>query len=160
MTEDAAGSLALAARADALSESTVVVVPRETPPRIVRDLLRAGVRGLVFDVEVERTLTAAVAAVRCGLVVAPRTASPNPGRPALTSREKQVIGLIVLGFTNAEIASKLYIAESTVKTHVSAAFAKLNVSTRSEAAALILDSAHGLGTGILTIVDDAPGESA
>jgi DNA-binding NarL/FixJ family response regulator len=56
----------------------------------------------------------------------------------------------VMGMTNAAIASQLYLAESTVKSHLSSAFAKLGVSSRAEATNVILDpSAAGLG--ILTI---------
>jgi DNA-binding NarL/FixJ family response regulator len=56
-----------------------------------------------------------------------------------------------MGMTNAEIAAKLFLAESTVKSHLSSAFAKLGVASRSEAAAVILDSRTGVGLGILTI---------
>jgi DNA-binding NarL/FixJ family response regulator len=61
----------------------------------------------------------------------------------------------VLGFTNREIADKLYLAESTVKTHLSSAFTKLDARSRSEAVARILDPESGYGVGILAIADGA-----
>ena len=55
---------------------------------------------------------------------------------------------MVTGQTNSQIASELFLAESTVKSHLSSAFGKLGVSSRSEAAAVIsIDRGHGLGIG-------------
>lgn len=48
----------------------------------------------------------------------------------LTPRERQVLSLIVEGSTNSQISKKLFLAESTVKSHVSAIFEKLNVADR------------------------------
>jgi ATP/maltotriose-dependent transcriptional regulator MalT len=59
---------------------------------------------------------------------------PQTGE-TLTPREVEVLGLIVQGVTNRTIAERLVIAESTVKTHIYHIFAKLEVSTRTEAAA-------------------------
>ena len=61
--------------------------------------------------------------------------------------------MVVMGFANREIAGKLFITEATVKSHLSSAFQKLGVRSRTAAAALILDSDGGLGTGILAISD-------
>jgi DNA-binding NarL/FixJ family response regulator len=72
-------------------------------------------------------------------------------RPPLTPREKQVLALVVMGYTNREIADQLVLAESTVKSHLFSAFRRLGVRSRSEAVALITDPARGLGSGILTI---------
>jgi DNA-binding NarL/FixJ family response regulator len=61
--------------------------------------------------------------------------------------------LVVIGFSNAEIASKLHLAETTVKSHLTTSFRKLGVRTRSEAALRILDPHTGLGLGILSMTD-------
>ena len=74
--------------------------------------------------------------------------------PVLSSREKQILGLVVMGFMNGQIAEQLFLAESTVKSHLSSAFNKLGVRSRSEAAALILDPQGSLGTGILAITSN------
>jgi DNA-binding NarL/FixJ family response regulator len=59
--------------------------------------------------------------------------------------------MVVLDFSNAEIARKLVVTESNVKSHLTSAFSKLGVSSRSAAAELILDQESGLGPGILRI---------
>ena len=84
----------------------------------------------------------------------PRDLAAEGTRPTLTVRERQVLGMVVLGCTNAEIARRLYVAETTVKSHLSTAFAKLGVRSRNEAVGAILDPDRGLGTGILAISED------
>ena len=76
------------------------------------------------------------------------------GAPTLSAREKQILGMVVMGYMNCDIAKQLYVAESTVKSHLSSAFLKLGVRSRSEAVELILDAEQGLGRGILAITSD------
>ncbi len=59
--------------------------------------------------------------------------------------------MVVLDFSNAEIARKLVVTESNVKSHLTSAFGKLGVTSRNAAAELILDAESGLGPGILRI---------
>ena len=73
---------------------------------------------------------------------------------ALTTREKETLALSSRGLTNAQIALKLFLAESTVKSHLSSAFSKLGVSSRYEAATVILDPDRGSGLGIGEIRSD------
>ena len=73
---------------------------------------------------------------------------------ALTTREKETLTLSSRGMTNAQIADKLFLAESTVKSHLSSAFSKLGVSSRYEAATVILDPERGSGLGIGEIRSD------
>jgi predicted ATPase/class 3 adenylate cyclase/DNA-binding CsgD family transcriptional regulator len=61
---------------------------------------------------------------------------PTTGWASLTPMERQVVELLSGGLRNAEIAERLFIAPSTVKTHLGHAFAKLGVSTRAELAVL------------------------
>ncbi|WP_091103977.1 LuxR family transcriptional regulator [Nonomuraea pusilla] len=62
---------------------------------------------------------------------------PDGGRPGggLTAREAEVLRLVAEGLTNREIAERLFIAQKTVSVHVSNILAKLEVSTRTQAAA-------------------------
>lgn len=61
---------------------------------------------------------------------------PTTGWASLTPMERQVVELLSNGLRNAEIAERLFIAPSTVKTHLGHVFAKLRVSTRAELAVL------------------------
>ena len=133
--------------------SPVVAIAPDGDQRAVRTLLDAGVDGVISESTAEYALGAAVAAAFAGLVSVPRETRGHTLRPALSNREKQVVGLVVLGLSNGEIGRKLHLAETTVKSHLSSAFKKLGVHTRSEAAALILDGGSGLGLGILAISD-------
>jgi NarL family two-component system response regulator LiaR len=60
----------------------------------------------------------------------------------LSEREREVLGLLARGLTNAEIAERLYLSEGTVRNYVSAILAKLDVAGRTQAAVLALR--HGL----------------
>ena len=62
----------------------------------------------------------------------------------LTEREQDVLGLLVSGNANKEIALKLNIGEKTVKTHVSSILSKLGVSSRTQAVL------YALRTGLVT----------
>ena len=72
-----------------------------------------------------------------------RTApAPSTPTPELTPRELDVLGLVAQGLTNGEIATRLYVSEATVKTHLAHIFTKLDL--RDRAAAII----YAFDTGI------------
>jgi DNA-binding NarL/FixJ family response regulator len=71
-----------------------------------------------------------------GLPRGPRQATQqNPS--GLTSREAEVLELLAQGFSDADIASRLFLSKRTVHHHVSAILRKLGVSTRAQAAAQV-----------------------
>jgi DNA-binding NarL/FixJ family response regulator len=57
----------------------------------------------------------------------------NPGAETLSEREVEVLRLMAKGVSNSNIADELSITQSTVKTHITSIFQKLNVTTRTEA---------------------------
>ena len=113
----------------------------------MRRALELGIEGIVLKDDAEGALAAVVAAVSAGQVSAPSGQRRAVRARALTTREKQILTLMATGLTNAQIAAQLFLAESTVKSHLSSAFGKLDVSSRSEAAALILDPERSRGLG-------------
>jgi DNA-binding NarL/FixJ family response regulator len=131
----------------------VVAVATAGSRRAQRAAMDNGIAALVLDTDVATALAPTVRAVCAGQIVVPSTLRWNFETPALSQREKQVLSLVVLGFTNGEIARKLFLAESTVKSHLSSSFGKLGVRSRREAAHVIADGANGIGTGILAITD-------
>lgn len=132
-------------------DTPLVGVWPDSEKSVARRALRAGVDGLIQESQIETALLPTVNAVCAGVVCFPRRTQPESTVATLTSREKQVLGMLVMGFGNAEIGQRLYLAESTVKSHLSSAYVKLGVGSRKDAAALILDPEEGLGTGILAI---------
>lgn len=126
-----------------------VVVSSTPGGRGVRKALKAGATGFVFEDQLEATLAVTVRAVCAGQVSIPSQLVHHTTKPALSPREKQILGMVVLGLQNQEIAAKLHLAEATVKGHLSATFKKLDVTSRKEAAALVLDHREGFGAGIL-----------
>ncbi len=151
LMDDEAASIAAAVEplAQRFPEVPVVVVRPRIQRWEIRSALTAGASGVVLQDEVERTLAACVQAVQAGQVCVPRMHRQQVEPPALSAREKQILGLVVMGYMNSEIAERLFLAESTVKSHLSSAFGKLGVRSRNEATSLILDPDRGLGMGIL-----------
>jgi DNA-binding NarL/FixJ family response regulator len=137
--------------------AAVLVVSRGEDAARVRHALEAGASGYVSSDEVAYALAPAIAVVAAGQLSLPPAYRRQVAKPTFTTREKQILGLVVMGMSNGEIGRKLYLAESTVKSHLSSAFNKLGVRSRNEATAMILDPSSGLGPGILRITDDLPG---
>jgi len=117
----------------------------------VRAALAAGAAGVVTYDDLDASLGPCLRAVRVGQACVPRGHWRAIEPPALSMREKQVLGLVVMGYMNCQIAERLFIAQSTVKSHLSSAFGKLGVRSRNEAADLILSPERGLGLGILAL---------
>ncbi|MEW1908142.1 response regulator transcription factor [Kitasatospora sp. NPDC085895] len=77
------------------------------------------------------------------------TAPPASDLPALTDREREILALIGEGLTNRQIGERLYLAEKTVKNHISRLLAKLGVERRVQAAVIATQAlaAHGQADG-------------
>ncbi|HEX7298612.1 MAG TPA: response regulator transcription factor [Solirubrobacteraceae bacterium] len=138
-------------------DTGIVVVARGTQRASVREILNMGADGFLLEDELEVALAAVVRAVTVGHVSVPRQLRRCLVRPAFSHREREVLALVVQGLHNREIADRLFLAESTIKSHVASSFAKLGVRSRKEAAALVLDPDEGLRAFVLgDAVADAP----
>ena len=135
---------------DHFPQSHLLACTPASDHRSLRSALYARFDGVVWESRMEQALGPTIFAVLAGQLVVPRDVRPTEP-PSFTNREKQVLGLVIMGLTNSEIANKLYISESTVKSHLHTAYRKLGVRSRGEAARLITDPVEGLGTGILAI---------
>ncbi|NUW30244.1 response regulator transcription factor [Nonomuraea sp. SMC257] len=134
-------------------EVAVVVLTTYDDDRSVDSALLAGACGYLTKdagrAEIAAALRSAAAgqstfsaAVSRRLVEALSRAAPPPVSACpdgLTVREVEVLRLAAGGLSNAEIGSALFIAETTVKTHINNAFAKIGVRNRTEAAAYARD---------------------
>jgi DNA-binding NarL/FixJ family response regulator len=152
-------------RVDGLSATRQVLTAPE-PPRVlvlttfdrnewVYEALRAGASGfLLKDVRADQ-LTGAIRTVAAGdALLAPTITrrliehfvSERPPTPlaltadSLTQREADVLKLLAAGLSNAEIADRLFIGQSTVKTHVNRVLAKLDLRDRTQAVVYAYES--------------------
>jgi DNA-binding NarL/FixJ family response regulator len=123
---------------EAPEPAVVAISPPATGPA-VRRALDAGADGMVFDTELERTLATTVHAVAIGQSVVPGKFRASVEKPVLSHREQQVLTLVRKGLTNAQIAERLFLAESTIKSHLSSIFTKFGVRSRKEVAAALVD---------------------
>jgi DNA-binding NarL/FixJ family response regulator len=125
-------------------EVSILVFSLHVDLPLARAALRLGARGFVHaGMEPEQIARAVEVAAR-GEIVAPRKllefmiANEDPGDlDALTPRQRDILELVAEGYSNAEIAKRLFLSESTVKQHLRAAYKVLGVRDRKEAAKLI-----------------------
>jgi DNA-binding NarL/FixJ family response regulator len=130
----------VAAVADGLgAERRVIVAARPIQGHVIRRALRSRIEGLVLGDEADRALVPTIHAVLAYQVVLPASDRARLETPLLSHREREVLTMAVDGLKNDEIGRRLFLATSTVKSHLSSAFAKLDVSSRKEAAAVLHD---------------------
>ncbi|OKK18395.1 LuxR family transcriptional regulator [Streptomyces sp. CB00455] len=133
------------------TDAKVLVLTTFDLDEYVYQALRAGASGFLLKDASARQLADGVRVVAAGeALLAPSVTkrliaefskiaeSPKLADPAgvgeLTDREKEVLVLIAQGLSNGEIASRLIVAESTIKTHVSRILVKLGLRDRTQAA--------------------------
>lgn len=117
--------------------------------RLVKNALEAGAIGyLLKDVSADELARAIRAAHAGRATLSPEAAQalvetanqpPTPGLD-LTEREREVLTLMVEGLNNTQIAGRLTVSPSTIKSHVSNILSKLGVASRTEAVALAMRS--------------------
>jgi DNA-binding NarL/FixJ family response regulator len=129
---------------------TIVVVVIALGDRVDLGLaLVSGVDAVVREEDLDLVLGPAVRAAASGQFSAPATLIRPLQPSALSHRERQILGLALAGLSNAEIAERLFLAPSTVKTHIASAYRRLGVHSRREATALIFGSDHAVGRTVL-----------
>jgi DNA-binding NarL/FixJ family response regulator len=141
---------------EAGSTSRVLILTTFDADEYVYDAMRAGASGFLLKDAPREQLVTGVRVVAGGeSLLAPAITrrlierfvsqpAPSSGMPeaisALTDRERDVLGLLARGLANAEIASRLFLGEATVKTHVARILAKLGVRDRMQAVILAYET--------------------
>jgi two-component system response regulator NreC len=122
-----------------LSATTrVLVLTMQDDPGYARTAMRAGARGYVLKEAEDTELVQAVRTVAAGgtyldPALGGKVLAAEDDSPArLTDREREVLGLIALGHTNAEMAKLLFLSLRTVETHRANIHRKLGTDSRAE----------------------------
>jgi DNA-binding NarL/FixJ family response regulator len=135
----------------------VLVVTTFNLDEYVYEALRAGASGFLLKDTPPEQLVAAIKVVAAGeallapsitrRVIAefvkgsgPKAQAEFPRLQDLTAREREVLGLIARGLSNAEIAKTLFVSETTVKTHVARCLMKLGLRDRVQAVVLAYEA--------------------
>jgi DNA-binding NarL/FixJ family response regulator len=124
--------------------ATILVFGLHLDLALARAALRGGARGFIHaGMEPEQVVRAVKVAVG-GEMVAPRELlevlilnDQIADLHVLSARQREVLGLVSDGLSNAQIAGRLFLSESTVKQHLRAAYKVLNVRNRTEAARVV-----------------------
>jgi two-component system, NarL family, response regulator NreC len=128
----------------------VIVLTMQDDVAVARTAIQEGASGFLLKEAAPEELVLAVRIVASGgrylapelgarLAAAPATMAPAGG---LTEREREVLRLLALGHTNAEIAKRMYLSVRTVETHRSALHRKLHAESRAALVHWALE--HGL----------------
>jgi two-component system, NarL family, response regulator NreC len=124
---------------EASPATEVVVLTMQNEPAFARRALQAGVRGYVLKEAADAELVQAVRSAAAGdtylqpaLGARLVTEADSQQADDLSEREREVLRLIALGHTNAEIAAQLYLSIRTVESHRAHIQQKLRLSSRAE----------------------------
>lgn len=154
------GSTATCIICERFPGTKILVLSTYDEDRDVSEAIRAGAKGYLLKDMPSEELVNAIRSINCGYAqLAPGllervisqkhqpslSESIPPALAELTPRELDVARLVAIGATNQEIAQKLFISESTVKTHINSIFNRLNLKNRSQLA-IHANSVFGNGT--------------
>jgi DNA-binding NarL/FixJ family response regulator len=123
-------------------EARFVVLTTYEGDEDIHQALDAGARGYIIKGMPHETLIQALKQVQAGHRFLPRPVSDilesRPSASVLSPRERAVLGLVVAGKSNKEIAADLNITEATVKGHLTLIFCRLGVTDRTQAVVVAL----------------------
>jgi len=165
------GMKALQKMAHECRETRVLVLTMHDDPAYLRSALAAGASGYLLKRAVDAELIAAIRAVnRGGVFIDPRLAQilvqdvlpktgkkAEPSRPVniLSPRELQVLKLVAMGYTSAQIAKQIFVSVKTIETYRSRFVDKLGLRTRSD----VVRFAVQMGLLTLEALESEPGGS-
>ena len=127
-------------------DAPILVFGLRVDPQLAKTAIRAGARGFIHAGMKPQQIVRALSVVAEGETAIPREllesllgkAEPQSDLDALTPRQREILELVAEGLTNAQIAKRVFLSESTIKQHLRAAYKLLGVRKRTEAAALLL----------------------
>jgi len=143
----------------------VLVLSMQDDPRYVREAFAAGARGYVLKEAADVELVSAIREVARGgryvhpelgarLVAAEAEAERLAEEDPLSDREREVLRLLALGYTNQEIAAQLFISVRTAETHRAHVMQKLRLGSRAELVR------HAIAHGMLEDTDPGKPQSS
>ncbi|MCW8096195.1 response regulator [Streptomyces tauricus] len=166
-----AGASGAADTPNAPDAPRVIILTTFDLDQYVYAALSAGASGFLLKDVTPEQLTAAIRTVRTGdALLAPAitrrlvrrftrrgsdTAALHRDLAPLTPRELEVLGLLAQGLSNAELAARLHLAETTVKTHVARILAKLRLRDRVQAVIVAYETGL-VSAGVHESADPAP----
>ncbi|MFD4323294.1 response regulator [Nocardioides sp. NPDC058538] len=139
----------------ATAQTKVVMLTTFDADEYVHESLRLGASGFLLKDASPDELASAIRVVHAGEALlspsvtrqviaqfarAPRKRRADPRLKQLTEREREVLEHIARGSSNSEIAAELFLAEQTVKTHVSRILGKLGLRDRAQAVVFAYES--------------------
>jgi two-component system, NarL family, response regulator len=131
------GADAIAAIHQEFTEAKIIVLTTYDGDEDIYKGLKAGAKGYIFKNAPVDEIIRAIKTVNEGRKYIPpevgEKLSERLNRPQLSNRELDVLKLVAKGLNNQQIASELYISESTVKYHINSVLSKLGVSDRTQA---------------------------
>ncbi len=134
-------------------KTAVIILTADERVEIGLTALRLGARAIVQKRFAIESLMTALRAVADGLVWMPPAmqaalvGQDGPAAKKLTPRESEIVRYVAVGMRNAEVAARLSLSESTVKTHLTNIFQKLGIRDRTELAR------YAIKTGLVTVQD-------
>jgi DNA-binding NarL/FixJ family response regulator len=122
----------------------LLVLSSQLDLALASSALKDGADGFVHAMMHPAQVLRAVEVVQKGELAAPRqllryflNQNENPKIGGLSARQREILEMVVEGMSNAQIAGRLYLSESTIKQHLRAAYKVLGVHNRTEAAKLM-----------------------
>lgn len=137
----------VAARGESFPPRVLILTTYESDDQILA-AIEAGASGYLLKAAPREEIIAGIRSVLAGqTALSPAVAArlvermrrPDPAASVLTTRETEVLGRVAAGDANKQIALRLGIGESTVKTHLLRIYEKLGVDSRTRAVTLALE---------------------